>query len=70
MKRRLKAERLTQQILELLHEIGQIHSLTEQQAYRISDVVQSGAREMHFQVQVQHETPLVFTLKKEDSKQC
>lgn len=62
MSRLSKAERLTRQILQILHEIGRIRSLTENQADRISQAVQAGAREMHLQIQVQGETPLQFTL--------
>ena len=64
-RRRPKAELLTEQILCLLHEIGRIHTLTEDQAYQIKEAVEAGARELHFQRKVMTETPHPFALKPE-----
>ena len=64
IQRRAKnAERLTNEVLKLIANIAAIRGLTEEQAWKMKEAIETAAREMHFQIKVANERVPKFSLK-------
>lgn len=61
-----KGERLTRRILELLHEIEGIRSLTSEQAEKIDRAIVDAAQDMRVRVKLKNEAPGEFSLRPDD----